>query len=61
MLSPESITGGDRKMIGSIFFIDAETIDEARKIVESDVYYSSGVWDIEKMLITPFQPAVGFT
>jgi hypothetical protein len=43
LLSPESITGGEHKMIGSVFFIQAETIEGVRKVVEEDVYYTSGV------------------
>jgi len=34
---------GRKKMIGSLMFYEAESIEEVRKIVESDIYYTSGV------------------
>ena len=30
-------------MVGSVFFVEAETIEEARKVAEDDIYYTSGV------------------
>ncbi len=30
-------------MAGSLMFFEAESIEEVRKIVESDIYYTSGV------------------
>lgn len=30
-------------MIGSLIFFEAESVEEVRKIVESDIYYTSGV------------------
>jgi len=59
MFSPESITGGEQKMLGSVLFFDADTIEEVRKVVERDIYYTSGVWDSEKLVIAPFKVAVG--
>lgn len=43
MLSPESITGGERKMVGSVMFFEMETLEEVRKLIESDIYYTSEV------------------
>lgn len=43
MLTPESITGGERKLIGSTMVVQAESIEEVRKNIESDVYYTAGV------------------
>jgi hypothetical protein len=34
---------GKTKMVGSLLFFEAESIEEVRKIVESDIYYTSGV------------------
>ena len=34
---------GRPKMIGSLMFFEAESIEEVRKTVESDIYYTSGV------------------
>jgi uncharacterized protein len=44
MLTPESIEpGAERKMIGSTMVVVAESLADARELVESDVYYKSGV------------------
>jgi uncharacterized protein YciI len=45
LLSPESIEseGHARKAVGSMLIVQARTINEARKIIESDVYCTSGV------------------
>ncbi|KAF8893939.1 hypothetical protein BD779DRAFT_1669454 [Infundibulicybe gibba] len=53
LLSPDA----EKKMIGSMLIVEAESIDEVRKIVEADIYYTAGVWDREKMVILPFQAA----
>jgi len=43
-LAPELVDEKDRKkMAGSLMFFEAESIEEVRKIVESDIYYTSGV------------------
>lgn len=33
---------GRKKMIGSVIFYEAESIEEVRKVVESDPYYTGG-------------------
>jgi hypothetical protein len=44
LLAPELTDEKDMtKMAGSLMFFEAETIEEVRKIVESDIYYTSGV------------------
>jgi len=45
MLTPESVESptAERKMIGSMIIFEAENIAEVRNMVESDIYYSSGV------------------
>ena len=44
LLAPELTDEKDRnKITGSLFYLEAESIDEVRKIVESDIYYTSGV------------------
>ncbi|KAH8112265.1 hypothetical protein DFH11DRAFT_1511928 [Phellopilus nigrolimitatus] len=56
LLSPESIAspGAERKMIGSAMVFEAASLDEVKKIIESDIYYTTGVWDPEKLVILPF-------
>ena len=51
MLTPESITGGERKMIGSAFVLEAENIEEVRKIVEDDIYFTAGVVSFVLMIM----------
>jgi uncharacterized protein YciI len=45
LLSPEAIEleSHARKAVGSLLIVQARTINEARTVIESDVYYTSGV------------------
>ena len=44
LLAPDLTVEKDKeKMFGSLIFFEAESIEEVRKIVESDIYYTSGV------------------
>ncbi|KAG8918754.1 hypothetical protein FRC01_001673 [Tulasnella sp. 417] len=62
MLTPESITGeGPRKMVGSMLLFEAESIEAVRRKIESDIYYRSGVWDKNKLVILPYVKAIGTT
>ena len=45
-------------MKGSVMLIKANSEEEVRKLVEEDVYVSSGTWDLSKMTIVPFRCAV---
>ncbi|KAJ7165876.1 hypothetical protein C8R46DRAFT_291402 [Mycena filopes] len=60
MLTPESITGGDRKMTGSVVIYEAENIETVRGWIEADVYYTAGVWDLDRLVIAPFLAATPF-
>ena len=44
-LTPESIAPGvtEKEMIGSVMVFEAESLEEVRKIVENDIYYTTGV------------------
>ena len=44
-LTPESISPGvtEKEMIGSVMVFEAESLEEVRKIVENDIYYTTGV------------------
>ncbi|KAJ6532760.1 hypothetical protein DFH09DRAFT_993709 [Mycena vulgaris] len=57
LLTPESLLSEDKKMIGSMFIFEAENIEEVKKIIENDIYYTSGVWDPERIVILPFAAA----
>ena len=45
LLTPESIATPDaeKKLIGSTFICEAETLEDVKKAVEADIYYTSGV------------------
>ena len=44
LLAPElTDENGRKKMVGSVMFVEVESIQEVRKIVESDLYYTKGV------------------
>jgi len=53
LLSPESVDREDKKMVGSMFICEVDSLEEAKKVVESDIYYTAGVWDKEKIVILP--------
>ena len=48
MLTPESIetATSDKKMTGSLFIMEAESISAVRNVVQNDIYYTSGVVSI---------------
>jgi len=59
LLAPELTDEcGRKKMTGSLMFYEAESIEEVRKIVKSDIYYTSGVWNRENVVIAPFVTAM---
>lgn len=45
MITPESLElqGEQRQPVGSVLIVEAETLEEARTMMESDIYYTSGV------------------
>jgi uncharacterized protein len=45
MLTPESIQtpSSEKKMIGSVLILEAENMGAVRKVIEEDIYYTSGV------------------
>ncbi|KAJ7322958.1 hypothetical protein DFH08DRAFT_888392 [Mycena albidolilacea] len=60
LLTPESLLSDDKKMIGSTLIFEAENIETVKKAIESDIYYTSGVWDPERIVILPFVAATPF-
>ncbi|KAI4521882.1 hypothetical protein K525DRAFT_200143 [Schizophyllum commune Loenen D] len=57
--TPESVTSPNKKLVGSVLIVEAESIDEVKAKVEADVYYTNDVWDKERLVILPFFPAPG--
>ena len=55
MLTPESIATptADKKMVGSVFICEAEKLESVRELMESDVYYTSGVVSSRLLTIVP--------
>ncbi|KAF8736170.1 hypothetical protein AX14_000804 [Amanita brunnescens Koide BX004] len=47
----ESTSRTRRKSLGSLLIVQAESIEEVRKVIEGDVFSQSGVWDKEQLLI----------
>ncbi|KAJ7793924.1 hypothetical protein B0H14DRAFT_2924755 [Mycena olivaceomarginata] len=60
LLTPESLTGGDKKLIGSAMIYEAESLEVVKSVIESDIYYTAGVWDPERLVILPFVAATPF-
>ncbi|CAE6524926.1 unnamed protein product [Rhizoctonia solani] len=63
MLAPDSdldavAAGGPKKMIGSIIFVRGMSLEEVTKKAKEDIYYKSGVWDPEKLVILPYVEAI---
>ncbi|TKA79882.1 hypothetical protein B0A55_03661 [Friedmanniomyces simplex] len=47
--------GEGPKINGSVMMAVAESKDEVLEKIKADVYYTSGVWDVEKIQIFPFK------
>jgi hypothetical protein len=45
LLTPESVESpnAEKKMVGSVMIFEAKDIAEVKKMVENDIYYTSGV------------------
>ncbi|KJA27721.1 hypothetical protein HYPSUDRAFT_156978 [Hypholoma sublateritium FD-334 SS-4] len=54
--TPEAVINPEapKQMLGSTFIFEAESLEQVKKYIESDIYYTSGVWDPEKIVILPF-------
>ncbi|CAG7972456.1 unnamed protein product [Penicillium salamii] len=45
--------GEDAKFLGSVVVYTGEDVDEVRRMINNDIYATSGVWDLEKIKIYP--------
>lgn len=54
MLTPASIASPDaeKKMVGSLFICEAESLDAVRELMESDVYHTAGVVSVFSLGVT---------
>ncbi|KAF2479879.1 YCII-related domain protein [Neohortaea acidophila] len=50
--------GQPMKINGSAMLVSADSKEDVMKLVESDVYYESRVWDPSKIQVFPFKSAV---
>ncbi|KAJ6013092.1 hypothetical protein N7522_003447 [Penicillium canescens] len=50
--------GKKAQFLGSVVVYTGENAEEVREIISNDIYASSGVWDLEKVQIYPYVPAV---
>lgn len=52
MITPDSIDkeGQDREPVGSMLIVQAESLEKAQEIIQSDIYYTSGLWDRERLV-----------
>jgi len=57
LITPDTYTSDVRKMAGSLMIFETESIEATRELIESDIYYTSNVWDKEKLSIGPFASA----
>ncbi|TFY74027.1 hypothetical protein EWM64_g9987 [Hericium alpestre] len=46
-----------KKMEGSVMIFKAARLEEVKSIIESDIYWTSNVWDKENLQIKPFLAA----
>ncbi|KAI0028645.1 hypothetical protein K488DRAFT_58054 [Vararia minispora EC-137] len=63
MRAPEAIVPGasadtQNAFVGSTMVFAGSSLEEVHTIIESDLYYTSGVWDKEKLMILPYFPAL---
>jgi hypothetical protein len=45
-------------MVGSALMVYSDSKEEVLELIKSDVYATSGVWDLSKIQIWPFKSAV---
>ncbi|PFH52052.1 hypothetical protein AMATHDRAFT_141095 [Amanita thiersii Skay4041] len=57
LITPESLDQEQKKMVGSVFICEAENAEKVREMIEADIYYTSDVWDPEKIVILGMLPA----
>ncbi|KAF8123706.1 hypothetical protein K438DRAFT_2003270 [Mycena galopus ATCC 62051] len=56
----ESADEADRAFGGTFLLLEAESREEALKIIEGDVYYKEGLWDIPQIRLVEYNPLGGY-
>ncbi|KAI9044834.1 YciI family protein [Aspergillus affinis] len=58
MVESHPVEGETPSFKGSMLVYAATNVEEVKDIIKSDIYTSSGVWDVEKAQIIPYISAV---
>ena len=45
--------GEDSKFLGSVVVYTGENVEEVQKMINNDIYATSGVWNLEEVRIYP--------
>ncbi|TFK46606.1 hypothetical protein OE88DRAFT_1638060 [Heliocybe sulcata] len=56
-VDPATVSSETKKMTGSGLVLQAASLEDAKKIVEGDIYWTAGVWDKEKTVVVPYLAA----
>jgi uncharacterized protein YciI len=54
ILASPTIDGDNKEMTVTLFIVTVDTEEEARRILENDIYSTSGIWDVKGAQIFPF-------
>lgn len=58
ILSKPTVDGDNKDMTVTMFTVISETEDEARKILDEDIYTTAGIWDSKKAQIFPWKTGI---
>ncbi|KAJ7610888.1 hypothetical protein FB45DRAFT_941930 [Roridomyces roridus] len=50
----------ERTVGGTFFLMEAENYAAAREVIESDVFYKDGLWDVPNMKLVEYNPLLGY-
>ncbi|KAJ7610887.1 hypothetical protein FB45DRAFT_1037777 [Roridomyces roridus] len=50
----------ERAYGGTFFLMEAESYAAAREIIESDLYYKDGLWDVKNIKLVEYTPLLGY-
>ncbi|XEV01260.1 hypothetical protein FSHL1_006547 [Fusarium sambucinum] len=53
MFNHHPVEGGPAPFKGSVVIYTGETTQDVRKLIENDIYATSGVWNLEQVQIIP--------
>jgi hypothetical protein len=59
LMEPEPVDEKSPNPVGSSMIVKMSSVQEVRKMLEEDIYYTGNVWDKEKLLVLPYVLATG--